>query len=53
MFKKKKEKNEESKVIEEETCIEVYDQDLDYEEVCCHNCDNSGSEIQDIAKWEE
>lgn len=38
---------------EDGTCIEVYDQDLDYEEVCCHNCDNSGSEIQDIAEWEE
>lgn len=34
-------------------CIEIYDQDLDYDEVCCHKCDNAGSEIQDIAEWIE
>ncbi len=34
-------------------CIEVYDQDLDYEEVYCSNCDNTGNCIQDIAEWKE
>lgn len=34
-------------------CIEVYDQELEYEGVCCCKCDNSGYSIQNIAEWEE
>lgn len=37
----------------EGNCIEIYDQDIDYEDVCCSKCDNSGSCIQDIAEWIE
>lgn len=37
----------------EGNCIEIYDQDIDYEEVCCQKCDNSGSCIQDIADWRD
>ena len=34
-------------------CISVYDQDLDYDEVYCSECDNTGKCIQDIAEWVE
>lgn len=34
-------------------CIEAYDQNLDFDEVMCNCCDNTGNTIQDIAFWEE
>lgn len=30
---------------------EVFDQDLEYDEVMCDRCDNTGESIQDIATW--
>lgn len=37
----------------EGNCVEVYEQELEYDEVCCCDCDNSGYSIEDIAEWEE
>lgn len=32
-------------------CIAVIDQEIEYEEVCCKKCDNTGDCVQDIAEW--
>lgn len=42
-----------SKFDKDGNCTECYDQNLDYDEVCCHKCDNTGTCIQDIAEWKE
>ncbi|BEO91137.1 hypothetical protein FNSP4_09440 [Fusobacterium nucleatum] len=45
--------NQHSKFDKNGNCIEIFDQDIEYQDVECANCGNTGEVIQNIADWEE